>query len=737
MKTFRFLLAAGLGLLLLGSSAFAQVMNSSWIGDQSNNYTTGNWSNSTYWLPNGVPNNAGSTIYDVTINWNPNGAPFNGPELDMNATVHNLNLVNRAFFDNQAFAGKNLTVTNSTAFITEQGHDGEYAAMFNSGGTWLLGDLYNYEPFDTHTLTGAFLFAFNGGTIGFRNADVFINNGTLIVSGATSRIIDQNTGQNALRDIEENNGVLDIQDGYNLTLDHLTNNGSISANTGNGLSTTLTISNNLANYDNNTHTLTGGYYDVGVANVPGTATIRFNNADIRTLSNATIVLRGAGASIQDLTGLNALRNLQGIQGGSLTSGGTLTITPIGGTFTNNGGLHTIGDGANVTINGNLQVTNNGHLIVNAPTANSSTVLTVTGSTLMAGTNQDMGGQPGVTTIHATEAHFINGIEYRGAALTGTGTVYADILFTQNAYLDPGHSPGQLTLVGNVNLDTSITTYIQIGGVNPGAEYDQILQSGGLFTLHGTLDLTVIDGAENVIIPADTFDVITSTQTLAGNFDNFFSGDRLYTSDGIGSFIVTYAGQNKVTLSDFALVQRLTSVVSRKNHGGVDRDIMLNLSGNPTVECRNTGGNYTLIFSFVNDVVSGDADLTSGTGNVAGAPVFAGNTMKLNLSGITNQQVITVNLANITDSFGQVLPDTEVRMSVLVGDTNGNGIVNASDIIQTKSSVGQAVSDANFRRDVNVNGSINASDVSLVKIRSGTSLPQPQRPSDYSNAMRGR
>jgi hypothetical protein len=357
---------------------------------------------------------------------------------------------------------------------------------------------------------------------------------------------------------------------------------------------------------------------------------------------------------------------------------------------------------------------------------------------MAGTNQDMGGQPGVTTIYSTEAHFINGIEYRGAALTGTGTVYADILFTQNAYLNPGHSPGQLTLVGNVNLDNSITTYIQIGGTSPGDQFDQILQSGGLFTLHGTLDITVIDGAENVITSADTFDVITSSQAFAGNFDNFISGERLYTSDGIGSFVVTYTDQNKVTLSNFALVQRLTGATSRQTHGGVDRDIPLSLDGTPTVECRSTGGNYELVFTFVNDAVSGDIDLaTQGDGNISGGPFFSGKTMTVLLDGVTNQQTVTVFLSNVTDSFAQVLPDTSVQMSILVGDTNGNGIVNASDVSQTKSSVGQAVSDTNFRRDVNVNGVINATDVSLVKVRSGNGLPPPQEISNRAAKSRGR
>ncbi len=65
-----------------------------------------------------------------------------------------------------------------------------------------------------------------------------------------------------------------------------------------------------------------------------------------------------------------------------------------------------------------------------------------------------------------------------------------------------------------------------------------------------------------------------------------------------------------------------SAVSRQTHGGTgDWDINLPLSGSPGIECRNGGGNYLMIITFSNNVVSGGASVTSGTG-VAGAPTFS-------------------------------------------------------------------------------------------------------------------
>lgn len=52
------------------------------------------------------------------------------------------------------------------------------------------------------------------------------------------------------------------------------------------------------------------------------------------------------------------------------------------------------------------------------------------------------------------------------------------------------------------------------------------------------------------------------------------------------------------------------------------------------------------------------------------------------------------------------------MGFLTGDTNGNRTVNATDVSQTKSRLGQAVDATNFRSDLNANGTINAADTAL-------------------------
>ena len=97
-------------------------------------------------------------------------------------------------------------------------------------------------------------------------------------------------------------------------------------------------------------------------------------------------------------------------------------------------------------------------------------------------------------------------------------------------------------------------------------------------------------------------------------------------------------------------------------------------------------------------------------------------MIVNLTGVANAQTLSVTLNGLTDQFLQNLPDTAVGMSVLIGDVNGNAVVNATDVSAAKVQSGAPVSNANFHSDVNANGAINASDVSTVKLHSGEGLP---------------
>lgn len=164
----------------------------------------------------------------------------------------------------------------------------------------------------------------------------------------------------------------------------------------------------------------------------------------------------------------------------------------------------------------------------------------------------------------------------------------------------------------------------------------------------------------------------------------------------------------------------SNVVSRRIHGATPFDSKL--IGNVGVEPRSGGVNsdYQVVFTFPNAVTFSGAALIAGTGSVSSTTGSGTTNVTVNLTGVANVQRITLNLLGVSN--GIFTNDVGVRMGVLVGDTSGNGSVNASDISQAKANSGQSASASNFRTDVAVNGTINASDIALVKSKSGTAVP---------------
>jgi hypothetical protein len=174
--------------------------------------------------------------------------------------------------------------------------------------------------------------------------------------------------------------------------------------------------------------------------------------------------------------------------------------------------------------------------------------------------------------------------------------------------------------------------------------------------------------------------------------------------------------------------QLSAVVSRKTHGIAGTfDIDLPLTGPRGVECRSGGanGDYTLVFTFANSLTNVDgANISSGTGSVTSSNIDSSDAHRyaVNLTGVTNAQVITVSLKNVADSAGNFSPATAGSMAVLLGDANANGVVSNLDVSLVKAQVAVPVDSSNFRNDVNGNGTVSNTDVSVTKAQVGTTVP---------------
>ena len=145
----------------------------------------------------------------------------------------------------------------------------------------------------------------------------------------------------------------------------------------------------------------------------------------------------------------------------------------------------------------------------------------------------------------------------GSFLDGTGAVTAPSIAMSGA-IEPGApaAAGQLTLNGNLVLLAPAFTDFVLGGVTQGSQYGYLVVNGSL-GLGGNLQVSFIGGFDTTVTSGMTFDLISST-SLSGSFLNAPSGSRLWTADGLGSFVVNYGpgspyGVNDVVLTSFAPV----------------------------------------------------------------------------------------------------------------------------------------------------------------------------------------
>jgi len=106
----------------------------------------------------------------------------------------------------------------------------------------------------------------------------------------------------------------------------------------------------------------------------------------------------------------------------------------------------------------------------------------------------------------------------GSQLTGSGTITGSVTAGLGANINPGSSPGMLTITGNLNLEEGSVLTIEIGGTGSG-QFDQINVLGNLI-LGGELNIVFIDDfvpQEDELIDLNIF---LSEQPITGSFTTF-------------------------------------------------------------------------------------------------------------------------------------------------------------------------------------------------------------------------
>jgi len=172
---------------------------------------------------------------------------------------------------------------------------------------------------------------------------------------------------------------------------------------------------------------------------------------------------------------------------------------------------------------------------------------------------------------------------------------------------------------------------------------------------------------------------------------------------------------------------LQGTVSRKTHGGTGTfDLPLNaLATNPTTEPRSGGasGNHSIVFIFDKAVTGGTASVMAGVGT-AGTPTFNGNEVVVPLTGVANQQYVTISVNDVTAADGSTGGSGSVRIGFLLGDANQNRVVTVSDLAQVNAQIAQVVTVSNYLKDVNASGTLTVADKGIANTQITKALPAP-------------
>jgi hypothetical protein len=126
-----------------------------------------------------------------------------------------------------------------------------------------------------------------------------------------------------------------------------------------------------------------------------------------------------------------------------------------------------------------------------------------------------------------------------AILRGSGTlVVSSSAFSNAGTIEPGASPGVLTITGNAPMSATSLLEFDLGGYTPGTEFDRLAVSGTV-SLAGAIDVALLNGFAPSL--GDSFVVLT-----AGSLSGAFSCRR-GTEIGGGLAIEPVVGANTLTL----------------------------------------------------------------------------------------------------------------------------------------------------------------------------------------------
>jgi len=399
---------------------------------------------------------------------------------------------------------------------------------------------------------------FAGGTLAFNRSDATTFSGTIVGSGA---VVKRGAGTLTLSKNSSHAGGTTIQAGVlqvgaggttGSIQGSVVTNASLAFNRSDAVGfdvSTTSGTGEIANVGSGTTTLTGRTtYTLGLTAQHGRLIVG-STASLNGFATTGYLTAASGATLELRS-----RGLASVQGLSTLAGGTI-LAANGIAF---------GSGANVvgagTISGRVAAASGSRLEADGGTliggdalsyagfssdgelySNANEVQLLDRNEAVLGSLTHLGDGSGGGTLRAANGMLLE----QGKNLTGRGTVYGNFINQGHVYGDgaaggqtivfaagstvsgigsfenvvfsgtyaPGNSPAITSLAGG-QFSSSSALVIELGGLQPGTQYDRVVDSGSLNLLGGALDVMVFNG----FVPAlgDSFEILQYGQ-LSGDF----------------------------------------------------------------------------------------------------------------------------------------------------------------------------------------------------------------------------
>lgn len=215
--------------------------------------------------------------------------------------------------------------------------------------------------------------------------------------------------------------------------------------------------------------------------------------------------------------------------GNWNASGTPDVLWIANVRNTSGGAKEAVVSANSTV-WELNVSGIGAATMNVRVSTGATLTTFSGMNVEAGGKLQLDGG-------TLDAQYV---DIRGGTLTGTGTIATGSgpihgqVENHGGIVAPGNGAGTLNISGRFANAIDGTLAIEVGGLTPGTQHDQLLVDGAA-ALKGTLAVSLIGGFAPAV--GNTFTILTATEGRGGVFDTYtlpngYVWNVMYTADSV-------------------------------------------------------------------------------------------------------------------------------------------------------------------------------------------------------------